>query len=260
MDAHQIPHYLHQSGRVEMLDPGNGNTINVDRNPCSVPLISAGAETRTLGRPTRAGVYLMIYVQTYVGAITVTVTGGYNVNGATVLTLGAAGQWATFFSAYDGTNYYWDMVANYQSTNITVGGPVVAITTLAVTAALHANRTILLSLLAGFTSTLPAATGTGNKYLFKVGIVRTSNSYIIVTAGSDVFKGALPITKSATVYDTAGAGETFISTAGTTITLNATTTGGLAIGDWIEVEDVATAVWHVRGFLTGSGRLATPFS
>lgn len=122
---------------------------------------------------------------------------------------------------------------------------------LALTAALHANRTMLLDLVGGFTTTLPAATGTGNVYTFVVKTVSTA--YVINTAGSDVYNGsilicALPITTG------------YASTAGTHITLNGTTKGGLTIGDSFQVQDIAAAVWAVSGQLTGSGTIVTPFS
>lgn len=132
---------------------------------------------------------------------------------------------------------------------------VTAITTLAVTQAAHDGRTILLSLLGSFVTSLPAATATGAIYIFMVGIVTTSGGgYVINTAGTDVFSGSVNIGKAATA--TAG----FLSTANKTMTFNATTTGGLQIGDWVEVQDIQTGVWMVTGLMTGSGTVATPFS
>ncbi len=112
-----------------------------------------------------------------------------------------------------------------------------------------------MSLLGSFASTLPAATGTGGIFTFKIGIVTTSGGgYVINTTGSDVFSGCLNIAKAAAA--TAG----FISTANKTLTMNATTTGGLTIGDWLQVQDIQTGVWSIHGLLTGSGTIATPFS
>ena len=126
------------------------------------------------------------------------------------------------------------------------------------TAPLHAGRTILLSLLAGFTVTLPAATGNGDRYHFKVGIVRTSNSYIIaVASSSDTMAGPVSMVDTDSNDNMEGFAASGTSD---TITMNATTTGGLTIGDWIELVDVAANLWHVSGQLTGSGNLATPFS
>ena len=50
------------------------------------------------------------------------------------------------------------------------------------------------------------------------------------------------------------------SSAGTIITLNATTTGGAARGSFITLIPVAANVWSVNGVLIGSGSVATPFS
>lgn len=132
----------------------------------------------------------------------------------------------------------------------------IAATTL--TAPLHAGRTILLSLLAGFTTTLPAAVGGGDRYHFKVGIVLTSNNYIVAVANSsDTIAGPISMVDT----DTNDNMEGFAASGSSdTITLNVTTTGGLTIGDWFELVDVAENLWHVSGQLTGSGDLATPFS
>ena len=132
----------------------------------------------------------------------------------------------------------------------------IAATTL--TAPLHAGRVLLLSLLAGFTTTLPAALGTGDIYHFKVGVVRTSNSYIVAVASADdTMAGPVSMVDTDTNDNMEGFAASGTSD---TVTLNATTTGGLTIGDWFELVDVAAGLWHVSGQLTGSGDLATPFS
>lgn len=113
-----IPKAMHNGKGQTMLDPGNAGSINVDRTPAVVPMVSAGAETRTLARPVMRGDIVTLYVETYVGNITLTVTGGYNTNGDTSFTFSAAGQWAVFVSGFDGTNYFWMMVANYQLGNL----------------------------------------------------------------------------------------------------------------------------------------------
>lgn len=132
-----------------------------------------------------------------------------------------------------------------------------AITTLAVTENLHEDGEILLSLLAGFVCTLPASTGGGAKYRFRVGIVNTTNQYKIQVANaSDIMQGSILTVSdnSAAVlgYNTASDSDT--------ITLNGTTTGGLTIGDWVEVIDAKLNKWLVRGVTSSSGTEATPFS
>lgn len=109
------------------------------------------------------------------------------------------------------------------------------------------------------TFTLPAATGSGGKYLFVVGAVNTSNYLIKSVAGADTMDGQI-MTRSSS--DTAVEAVQSWQPAATddTITLNATTTGGVSIGDWVELIDIATNQWMVRGMTTSSGTEATPFS
>ena len=52
----------------------------------------------------------------------------------------------------------------------------------------------------------------------------------------------------------------FNSTAGTVITLNATTTGGTAAGSRLTLMPFAAAKYIVSGSFVGSGSVATPFS
>lgn len=110
----------------EMADPGDAESIVADRNPCSVPLVSAGAETRTLARPTRAGTLLNLYMRTDGGDITLTVTGGYDETGNTTFTFSDAGQFLFLVSCYDGTNYYWRKVADYLSAEAGTGSLAIA--------------------------------------------------------------------------------------------------------------------------------------
>lgn len=132
----------------------------------------------------------------------------------------------------------------------------------ALSEATHEGKTLLLgevggNALAAFT--LPAATGGGAKYLFKVSVVNTS-SYTITTNSTDVFKGKvlthdLDITDGTLLH-------AFPATTQTIITLNGTTTGGASIGDWIEIEDVLSGAWSVRGVVScaASSNPATCFS
>ena len=44
------------------------------------------------------------------------------------------------------------------------------------------------------------------------------------------------------------------------ITLNGTTTGGVAVGSWCRLTAISATRWFVQGTFNGSGTLATPFS
>ena len=121
------------------------------------------------------------------------------------------------------------------------------------------GRTILWDTAAGTTITLPASSGSGVKFRCTVSVLATSNSHILACAGTDMFQGACGIidtdTGDATIQFAALVGDTF-----DTITMNRTTTGLGAPGDWVEVEDIVSGVWAVRGLIRASGTVATPFS
>lgn len=128
--------------------------------------------------------------------------------------------------------------------------------TLTVTAAVHGGKVITLNRAAGVTVTLPAATGTGNRYQFVVMTTVTSNSNIIKVAdATDVMYGTALVAQdggdTAVMFETAADSDT--------ITLNGTTTGGIK-GDSFELVDIATDQWWVRGTGSATGTEATPFS
>ena len=130
-----------------------------------------------------------------------------------------------------------------------------------VTPALHAGCTNLLGEVGGnasLTVTLPAATGSGHKYKFVVSVVNTSN-YVIQVVGNDIMQGHI-VTDSTS--DAAASEVINWKTAADsdTITMNATTTGGVQIGDWIELTDILADTWMVYGYTTTSGDEVTPFS
>lgn len=134
------------------------------------------------------------------------------------------------------------------------GAPVTITAATTLTVAEHKGRTIVFNDADGATVTLPTATGSGVKFRFFVGVTVTSNADVIQVAGAaDVIQGAIIV-----VTDTSGI---TVPTAATsdTITMNGTTTGGI-LGSWLELEDVASGVWSVRGALVSSGAEATPFS
>ena len=126
----------------------------------------------------------------------------------------------------------------------------------------HEGRTILLAEPGGdaeLTCTLPTAYGSGHRYLFVVGIVNTSNYVIKVNSASAVMDGN--ILTNSTGDAATDAVQTWLAGAtADTITLNGTTTGGASIGDWVELIDIGTNQWMVRGMTTSSGSEATPFS
>lgn len=110
------------------------------------------------------------------------------------------------------------------------------------------------------TITLPACTAGGVGTTYKVKVIKAvtaGGTYVVNTTGSDVFLGG--------VYGTIAApnatNDAFFgaSTANKTLTLNATTTGGL-IGGWLEFTMISATQWSVSGVTLGTGTQATPFS
>lgn len=129
--------------------------------------------------------------------------------------------------------------------------------TLALTAA-NNKQTIKLDTAGGSAVTLPAATGTGNKFRFLVTLLATSAAHVISAAGADVMIGLLFGSR----IDSGSAVLGFAAqSTSNTITLNRTTTGSVSKGEWVTAEDVASGVWAIEGFLTATGApFATPFS
>lgn len=128
-------------------------------------------------------------------------------------------------------------------------------TSLALTRALHAGRTVYVTDVAA-AYTLPAATGSGDKYRIVLGATQTGAGTISATS-SGTFVG------NATLYQDAGATVVgFAAVAGNnTIDLLGTSnsTGGM-LGASYDFEDVATNVWHVNIVSDAGGTEATPFS
>jgi hypothetical protein len=127
------------------------------------------------------------------------------------------------------------------------------------------DQTILLNALAGLTITLPPATGSGTRYRFLVSVLATSNSYIVqVASATDFFVGMIygeRVDSGNATLGFAAANSGTVATNSDTITLNRTTTGSVSVGEWFEVQDIATATWFVRGMLSATGAaFATPFS
>lgn len=120
----------------------------------------------------------------------------------------------------------------------------------------HGEALCLLDKAAGLTVTLPAATGSGTTYRLLVKTTVSSNSTIIQVAdANDTMVGNLQ-TASTTIgaNDQEAAGGT-----DDTITMNGTTTGGIA-GSYVELTDAAANLWLIAGSLVGSGTIATSLS
>lgn len=118
----------------------------------------------------------------------------------------------------------------------------------------HAGRVMLFNAASGLTAALPAAVGSGNLYTFVVATTVTTNDYIIaVASASDILQGGILL-----ATDTGGI---TVPTAADsdTITMNGSTTGGIK-GSILRIQDVASGLFTVEGFVISTGAESTPFS
>lgn len=137
-------------------------------------------------------------------------------------------------------------------------GNVAAGSSLSLTNILHDGRTIYLDQADGSALTLPAASGSGMKVRVVVSTTVTSNSHTIACAGTDEFAGVVLQTDTDT-SDTLASYPALAADNFDVVTMNGTTTGGL-IGDWYELEDIASGVWALNGHQNANGTVATPLS
>lgn len=122
---------------------------------------------------------------------------------------------------------------------------------------IHAGRVVTLNRAAGIAVTMPAATGTGDVYRLYIGTTISSNTTTITAGGSDTYVGQLEA--STTTGATTNGFAEALGGSDHIITMNGTTTGGI-VGSFVELRDIASAVWLVSGALVGSGTLATSVS
>lgn len=120
----------------------------------------------------------------------------------------------------------------------------------------HAGTLVKLNAAAGQAITLPAASGSGDRYELLVETAVTSNSTTIKVANaSDVMTGV-----AINGQDSADTAVHFTTASDTdTITFNGGTTGGLK-GDRVILIDASANLWFVQVIGTASGSEATPFS
>lgn len=129
--------------------------------------------------------------------------------------------------------------------------------TLTLTEASHEGKVICFDTAAGSVITLPASTGGGAVYRFLVTVTATSNSHVVKVANSSDEMRGYVVQDS----DTATAPNTWWAADNDdTITLNRTTTGLAAQGEYFEVVDAVLNHFFVRGYSQASGTEATPFS
>lgn len=130
--------------------------------------------------------------------------------------------------------------------------------TLTLTEAAHEGKIIALDTATGSVVTLPTATGSGGVYRFLVTVTATSNSHVIKVAAATTNEMRGYVIQDS---DTATAPNIWwAADDDDTITLNRSTTGLAAQGEYFELTDMTTGHWAVKGYSQASGTEATPFS
>lgn len=129
----------------------------------------------------------------------------------------------------------------------------VADATVTITDDAHVGQRVVFNRAAGVTATLPAATGSGNRYEF-IGAIDATGNQIIQVTGNDTMAGVAYLGN-----DSAGASCFYTAATSDTITLDGSTTGGLK-GWRVICDDIAADTWAVLVMSEASGTEATPFS
>jgi predicted RecA/RadA family phage recombinase len=92
-------------------DPGDAAAIPVTVSGY-VPLVTAGAETRTLAAPASIGLQLLLYMKTDVGDCVVTCATTVNETGNNTLTFDNTGEVIYLIAVEEGANIRWRAVGN----------------------------------------------------------------------------------------------------------------------------------------------------
>jgi hypothetical protein len=172
--AWNIRHTLYRAPST-ITDPGASGTITIDRDGGVCHVITATAEARTLRRPTKSGITGMVVLKTAGGALTLTVTGGYNADGDTSITFDTAGDYVRFASIEYGGAYYWRIVSQ-EGTN--VAGETLSVDSITAT---NANATTIIG-----TTVNATTSATGNTTMSRYQVTATA----VNAAGSAIGNAA----------------------------------------------------------------------
>lgn len=100
-----------QSPSTAIADPGDGVAIPVTASGY-VPIVTGGAETRTLAAPAFAGEELLLSMKTDGGDCVITCATGINQTGNNTITMNDAGDSIRFNAIVSGSNLRWRVMYN----------------------------------------------------------------------------------------------------------------------------------------------------
>jgi hypothetical protein len=116
MSGHNILQQLAREPELEIVDPGNGGTIPVDRTLGICSVVTAASETRKIASPARAGIIIAICFKTDGGDVAITGSGSEILNSGagteTTATMADAGDLLVLMSINKGAALVWSPVAN----------------------------------------------------------------------------------------------------------------------------------------------------
>ena len=117
MTAHRVLQDMAKSTELDLLDPGDAGTIELDRSLGVCSVVTAASETRKIGSPQRTGVIVTVCLKTDGGDLAITGAGGEILNSGsgteTTATMADAGDVLTLISVSKGANIVWAILANH---------------------------------------------------------------------------------------------------------------------------------------------------
>ena len=117
MTAHRVLQDMAKSTELDLLDPGDAGTIELDRSLGVCSVVTAASETRKIGSPQRTGVVVTVCLKTDGGDLAITGAGGEILNSGsgteTTATMADAGDVLTLISVSKGANIVWAILANH---------------------------------------------------------------------------------------------------------------------------------------------------
>ena len=116
MSGHNVLQEIAATNELELLDPGSGGTIQVDRSMGICSVVTGGAEARKIASPQRAGIIISICLKTDGGDLTITGEGSEILNSGlgveTTATMADAGDLLTLISIRKGSSIVWSSLAS----------------------------------------------------------------------------------------------------------------------------------------------------
>ena len=114
--GHNVLQSIASTNELEILDPGSGGTIQVDRSMGICSVVTGGAEARKIASPQRAGIIISICLKTDGGDLTITGEGSEILNSGlgteATATMADAGDLLTLISIRKGTSIVWSSLAS----------------------------------------------------------------------------------------------------------------------------------------------------